>query len=164
MGKGEAMNLHADALTSERGCAGTSSNKSVIPTASVLMPLDYGYPMQIFPGVTFSYGMCARGAPSAYLRVDLMSVPSLRMDNASAYAIHLWTKVTPAYTSFNVSHRLWSVSVRVAAEDTACFHEGVFHPASPQPCSYHIHTVIIQLVRAGTIERSRACRCLSPPT
>lgn len=76
--------------------------------------------MQIFPGVTFRYGMCARGAPSAYLRVDLMSVPSLRRDNASAYAIHLWTKVIPAFINFNVSHRLWSASVREAAEDTAC--------------------------------------------
>ena len=114
------MYLHADALTSVRGCPGTFSNKSATPTASVLMPLDYGYPMQIFPGVTFRYGMCARGAPSAYLRVDLMSVPSLRRDNASAYAIHLWTKVIPAFTSVNVTHRLWSASVREAAEDTAC--------------------------------------------
>lgn len=57
------------------------------------MPLDYGYPMQIFPGVSFHYGMCAKGTPSAHLRVDLMSVPSLRRDNASAYAIHIWSKV-----------------------------------------------------------------------
>ena len=57
------------------------------------MPLDYGYPMQIFPGVSFHYSMCARGTPSAHLRVDLMSVPSLRRDNASAYAIHVWSKV-----------------------------------------------------------------------
>lgn len=59
------------------------------------MPLDYGYPMQIFPGVSFRYSMCARGTPSAHLRVDLMSVPSLRRDNASAYAIHVWSKVRP---------------------------------------------------------------------
>ena len=57
------------------------------------MPLDYGYPMQIFPGVSFHYSICARGSPTAHLRVDLMSVPSLRRDNASAYAIHVWSQV-----------------------------------------------------------------------
>ena len=135
------MRLHADALTSVRGCAGTPSNKSATPTASVLMPLDYGYPMQIFPGVTFRYGMCARGTPSAYLRVDLMSVPSLRRDNASAYALHLWAKVIPAITRADVSHRLWCVSVWKLLRTLHACHEGVFRPSTPQPSSYHIHTM-----------------------
>lgn len=135
------MKVLADALTSVRGCAGMPSNKSATPTASVLMPLDYGYPMQIFPGVTFRYGMCARGTPSAYLRVDLMWVPSLRRDNASAYAIHLWAKVIPAIPRVDVSHCLWSVPVWKLLRTLHGCHEGVLRPSSPQPCSYHIHTM-----------------------
>ncbi|CAL5218474.1 g159 [Coccomyxa viridis] len=73
--------------------AGPMSNRTATPTASVLMPLDYGYPMQIFPGATFRFGLCQKVTPSVYLRVDLMSVPSLRKDNASAYAIHVWGQV-----------------------------------------------------------------------
>ena len=75
-------------------CAGTVSNRTATPTASVLSPLDYGYPMQIFPGATFRFGLCQKVTPSVYLRVDLMSVPSLRKDNASAYAIHVWGQVS----------------------------------------------------------------------
>ena len=74
-------------------CAGPVSNRTATPTASVLMPLDYGYPMQIFPGATFRFGLCQKVTPSVFLRVDLMSVPSLRKDNASAYAIHVWGQV-----------------------------------------------------------------------
>ena len=80
-----------------RYCTGSLSNRTATPTASVLMPLDYGYPMQIFPGATFRFGLCQKVTPSVFLRVDLMSVPSLRKDNASAYAIHVWGQVRPSH-------------------------------------------------------------------
>ena len=88
--------------------AGSFSNRTATPTASVLIPLDYGYPMQIFPGATFRFGLCQKVTPSVYLRVDLMSVPSLRKDNASAYAIHVWGQVRPS----QIMHSMLPLSVK----------------------------------------------------
>ncbi|CAL8470071.1 g9613 [Coccomyxa elongata] len=72
--------------------AGDGYNRTV-KAAAVLAPLEYQSPMEIFPGAIFRYRPCAAGAPVAYLRADLMAVPSTRRENASAYAIHTWTRM-----------------------------------------------------------------------
>lgn len=60
----------------------------------MLAPLEFKSPMEIYPGAIFRYRPCATGAaPVAYLRADLMAVPSTQRDNASAYAIHSWMRV-----------------------------------------------------------------------
>ena len=66
----------------------------------MLAPLEFKSPMEIYPGAIFRYRPCAAGAaPVAYLRADLMAVPSTQRDNASAYAIHSWMRVR-THTSF----------------------------------------------------------------
>lgn len=73
--------------------AGEGYNRT-IKGAAVLAPLEYKSPMEIYPGAIFHYRPCSAGAaPVAYLRADLMAVPSTRRDNASAYAIHSWMRV-----------------------------------------------------------------------
>ena len=85
-------------LMHARAAAGDGYNRTV-KGAAVLAPLEYQSPMEIFPGAIFRYRPCAAGAPVAYLRADLMAVPSTRHDNASAYAIHTWTRVRCAHVS-----------------------------------------------------------------
>lgn len=75
----------------------------------MLAPLDYQSPMEIFPGAIFRYRPCAAGAPVAYLRADLMAVPSTLRENASAYAIHTWTRVCAC------------TSTPVMSKDLTCF-------------------------------------------
>lgn len=60
----------------------------------MLIPLGFKYPMQIFPGATFRYRTCATNGSVAFLRTDLMHVPSTTRANATAYSIHTWAKVS----------------------------------------------------------------------
>lgn len=72
--------------------AGDGYNRT-IKGAAVLAPLGTKAPMDIFPGATFRYRSCAAAGPAAFLRADLMAVPSTQRANASAYAIHAWARV-----------------------------------------------------------------------
>ena len=78
--------------------------------------------MQIFPGATFRFGLCQKVTPSVYLRVDLMLVPSLRKDNASAYAIHVWGQVSFPQSLHDVAKYFMVAEVSSSASSAqACF-------------------------------------------
>jgi hypothetical protein len=74
-------------------CAAGDGYNRTVPEAEVLPKLGFDFPLQIFPGATFRYRTCAANGSVAYMRADLMPVPSPTSANASAYAMHSWVKV-----------------------------------------------------------------------